>query len=245
MTPLSPQIPTGTRPPLADALVKLAQTPDDVSSIAEDLQKVAELAATRISKIDYAAVSPQSEDGPCTVAVSQDLAVAVQDAAVADLDAVAPPLEQDVSGHGGADASVTLAWPGFREAATSMGMRVVSMPLFTGSGATRATLDLCSRDAAAMAPLTAGICAAYDPNLPSPGEVDDLAPLDDGGQELVAGFAEALSVRATIQLAVELVATRSGSGPNDAYLELRLDAADKGISLLAAATAVITRSLAG
>ncbi|WIM98582.1 hypothetical protein ACTOB_002186 [Actinoplanes oblitus] len=243
MTPPSTQAPTSTRPTLADALVVLAQTPDDVPGITEDLRMVAQLAATRITTIDYAAVSSRSEDEPSTVAVRRDFAAAVGDASVAALGGGVSPPGHVAIGQGDPDRAVLLAWPRFRETATGMGMGIVSVPLFTGSGTMRATLDLCGRDPAAMAPLTAGICAAYDPDLPLPSEIDDLAPLDDGGHELVTGFAEALSVRATIQLAVELVATRAGRGTSNAYLDLRLDAADKGISLLAAATAVITRHL--
>ncbi len=243
MTPPSTQAPTSTRPPLADALVGLAQTPDDVPGIIENLQKVAQLAVSRISTVDYAAVSPQSGDEPCTVAVSPDLTAAINDASLTACHDLAPSAGHTMTDHATADTATTLAWPNFRETGTRMGMRIVSMPLFTGSGTTRATLDLWGRDPAAIAPLTVGICAAYDPDLPVPGEIDDLAPLDAGGHELIAGFAEALSVRATIQLAVELLATQTGSDPSKAYLRLRLDAADQGISLLAAASATIAGNL--
>ena len=90
-----------------------------------------------------------------------------------------------------------------------------------------------------MAPLTVGICAAYDPDLPSPVDDEELRPLDSGGEELIAGFAEALSVRATIQLACALI----GGPEEEAYLGIRLDAAQRGVSLSEAATAVISRNL--
>ncbi|MDR6324547.1 ANTAR domain-containing protein [Actinoplanes couchii] len=228
---------------MADAIAVLAETPDDMPDISSSLQKVAQLAASRIGAVDYAAVSPQPEDGQYTVAVSQDPVATVTGDRFAFHNDLLPPLGRCVAGPTGDNVAATMSWPGFREAASGMGLSIVSMPLFTGSGAVRATLDLCGRDAAATAPLTVGICAAYDPDLPLPSGHDDMAVLDAGGQELVNGFAEALSVRATIQLAVALIARNKNTDERTAYLTLRLDAADKGRTLLAAATAVVMRRL--
>ncbi|MEU8239168.1 hypothetical protein AB0C07_13050 [Actinoplanes missouriensis] len=217
----------GTRQPLAAEMVALAETPDDLPDVHERLERVSQFAADLIGAVDYAAVSERPGDGSCTVAMSGELAAAVSGASAAPGTPDAEPV------------ATTMTWPNFRHEAAGMGLSIVSVPLFTGSGAARATLDLYGHDAAAMAPLTVGICAAYDPDLPSPADTAELRPLDDGGEELIAGFAEALSVRATIQLALALI----GGPEEDAYLTLRLDAAQQGISLSEAAAAVISSKL--
>ncbi|WP_328475209.1 hypothetical protein OHA21_18020 [Actinoplanes sp. NBC_00393] len=226
-TPASTQTPSSAQP-LAEALVALAETPDDMPGLDARLERLAALAAERIIAVDYAATAPRLDGESYTVATSGEL--------VEDVSSAAPTT---VAGA----ATTTMTWPGFRETAAGMGLGVVSVPLFTGSGATIANLDLYSRDADALAPLTVGICAAYDPEVPWPADPGDLQPLDAGGEELINGFAEALSVRATIQLALELMNQDAGSAALNAYAKLRLDAVTRGISLSAAATAVIARRL--
>lgn len=222
MTSPSTEAPTDIRRPLAEAIITLAATPDDVPDIADQLETIALLAAERIAVADYAAIAAKHDDGCCTVATSGELVEAVAEASPG---AAAP-----------APGATTMNWPGFRDTAADLGMGLVSVPLFAGSGATVASLDLYGRELTALAPLTAGICAAYDPELPLP---DDEQPLDAGSAELVAGFAEAVSVRATIQLALSIIMRESGLAHADAYLKLRLHAADIGADLLTAATAVI------
>jgi hypothetical protein len=233
LTASSAHTPTGTTRPLAEAIAALAGTPDDVPGIDDQLQRTAQLAADRIAAVDYAAVSTRSGDGGCTVATSGELAAAVTDATGPARNGALPPPPAGT----GTGTGTTMDWPGFREMAAEMGMGVVSVPLFAGSGASIATLDLYGRDAAGMAPLTVGVCAAYDPDLEMPTSHGELPPLDGGGEELVAGFAEALAVRATIQLALAMVE----DGAGDPYLNLRLRAVDQGVPLLDAATAVIQR----
>ncbi|MEU4688990.1 hypothetical protein [Actinoplanes sp. NPDC023714] len=201
--------PTSTRQPLAEAVVALAETPDDMPDLDVRLQGIAELAAARIGGVDYAAICARPDDGSCTVAVGGEL--------VSDLG------EEDGSAK-------TISWPHFREEAAGMGLRVVSAPLTTGSGAAVATLDLYGSDPAAMESLAGGIAAAYDPELPL---AEDL---DAGGEELVNGLAEAQCVRETIQLALTLM-----EEDGDAYARLRLAAAEQGVSLLTAATRLIAR----
>ncbi|MDI6098975.1 hypothetical protein QLQ12_10220 [Actinoplanes sp. NEAU-A12] len=231
MTSLSAQTPTSTGHPLAEAIVALAETPDDMPGIDARLQRVAQLAADRIAVVDYAAVAPRPGDGSCIVAASGELIDAVEEVSTA-----APPAAM---GPG-----TTMTWPHFRETAAGLGMRVVSVPLFTGGGAAIATLDLYSRDPDAMAALTAGVRAAHDPELPWPGDEGDMRALDAGAEELLTGYAEALSVRATIQLALAMLGRSMPGGPKDAYLRLRLHAAGEGVSLLRAATTVIEADLA-
>jgi AmiR/NasT family two-component response regulator len=63
--------------------------------------------------------------------------------------------------------------------------------------------------------------------------------LDAGGEELLTGFAEALTVRSTIQLALGVIMGRDDVTAEAAYLALRLRAAKTGIGLLAAASNVV------
>jgi hypothetical protein len=139
------------------------------------------------------------------------------------------------------DVSATMLWPGFRKAAIELGLHAsVSVPLFAGRGDAIAALNLYGRDAAAMAPLVFGVWAVYDPDRPLPGDVPGLRALDPGAEELLTGFAEALSVRATIQVALGMLMARGHNTAESAYLQLRLQAAEAGMSLLAAANQVIT-----
>ncbi|WP_122978372.1 hypothetical protein [Actinoplanes teichomyceticus] len=220
---------------MAEALVTLAETPDDVPGIAPHLRGIAQLTVDRIAAVDYAAVTT-APDGSCAVAASGELVTAVEDASGAG-DPVPPP-----RAAGSGDAPPTMTWPGFPQDAAGMGLRSVSMPLYAGSGARIATLQLYGRDAAEMSVLSAAIQAAENPDLPWPPEGDDRQPLDAGVEELAVGYAEALSVRATIQLALTLLERSGGPG---AYPRLRLRAAEDGVLLLTAATTIVSRGLGG
>ncbi|MEV4279688.1 hypothetical protein [Actinoplanes xinjiangensis] len=227
------QTAAGAPRPLAQALVSLAETPDDMPDIGDRLDGLAHLAADRIDAVDYAAIAARPDDGCCAVATDSRLVEAVEDA-VTDVGGDAPPPTGRLT--------TTITWPRFRETAAGMGMSIVSVPVFTGGGAAVATLDLYGRDPAAMAPMTAGLCVAYDPELSWP-DRESLGPLDEGGEELVEGFAEALAVRATIQLALDMITIGARVDGAGAYLSLRLHAADNHVSLLQAASTLITRNL--
>lgn len=243
MPPTSPQSHTDTYGPLGTAMIVLAATPDDAPGIDGQLKHLVQLAVDRVAAADYASVTALRDDTYNTVAASSDLAQAVDQAQYIDqggpclqaLNSDAPVTVPDIA--------TTMTWPRFRETAAGLGLHSsVSVPLFTGSGQTIAVLNLYSRDATAMAPLIVGVWAVYDPDRPLPHEHEDLPPLDAGGEELLAGFAEALTVRATIQLALGVIMGRHHMTAEDAYLRLRLQAADTGIPLLAAANAVIVSS---
>src|SRR5689334_9798776 len=124
---------------LAEAIVSLAETPDDVPDIDQRLRHLAQLAADRVAAVDYAAVTMRPEDDDrCFVAASGELIGEIEgEPAAGDPD------------------DATMTWPGFRDTAARMGLGAVSIPLFTGSGAAVATLDLYGHDPAAMAPLSA------------------------------------------------------------------------------------------
>jgi hypothetical protein len=238
------QPPPEVQGPLAEALVTLAGTPDDAPDIDQQLDTLVRLAAERVGAVHIASVTALRDGGYTTVAVSSGIGLVVDRAQYADQDG--PCLEALAK-----DRPVTVpyiattsGWPGFRRAATRMGLHSsVSLPLFSGSGRTIAVLNLYGRDAAAMAPLVAGVWALYDPERPLPADDDSLQPLDPGGDDLLAGFAEALTVHATIQLALGAIMAGTGGTAADAYRLLCTHAADAGTSLPAAAGTVITQGL--
>jgi hypothetical protein len=122
-----------------------------------------------------------------------------------------------------------------------MGLRAsVSVPLFAGRGEAVAVLNVYGHDQAAMAPLIAAISSVH--GHPARETTDEeLSELDDGGRELVAGYAEALSVRATVQLAIELIRADNRCSADDAYVSLCIRAGEAGTDLAEAATALINR----
>ena len=227
---------------MAAAFVTLAMTPDDAVDLDAQLGKLVQMVADRVGAVDYASVTATRDGGYATVATTSELATAVDQAQYEDQDG---PCLHSLEEHvpvGVRNIGTTITWPGFREAALSLGLHAsVSIPVFAGSGDTVAVLNLYGRDASAMAPLIAGVPAIFDPDLPLPADRDDLPPLDAGGEELLTGFADALAVRSTIQLALGIIMSQTGTPVSDAYITLRLRAADAGVSLLTAAETVITK----
>jgi hypothetical protein len=241
-----PHSPAQARGALADALVALAETPDDVPGIDAQLARIARLAADRVAGVDYASITALRGEEYITVAASSQLALAVDNAQYADesgpclqsLGTAAPVTVPEIA--------TTMRWPGFHQAAAELGLHAsVSIPLAAGSGAIIAVLNLYGRDEAAMAPLIVGVWAVYDPSRPLPDDADDLPSPDPGGEELLTGCAEALTVRSTIQLAIGIVMSSNQLTAGDAYVQLRLAAADAGTSLLAAANTMIRQGFAG
>jgi hypothetical protein len=192
----------------------------------------------------YASITALRGSTYITVAVSDDLIRAVDEAQYADN--AGPCLESLDEGRpvGVPDVDLTVQWPGFHQQAPRMGLHAsVSVPLHAGRGDAIAVLNVYSHDRAAMAPLIAGICSVH--GHPA-GEVIDeihLSGLDAGGRELVAGYAEALSIRADVRLAVELIRSGYRCSADDAYLSLCIRAAQAGTNLAEAAAALISRGL--
>ncbi len=227
---------------MAAALVALAMTPDDAVDLDAQLNKLVQMVVDRVAAVEYASVTAARDGAYATVATTSELATAVDRAQYDDQDGPCLRSLEENTPVGVRDIDTTIKWPGFRQAALSMGLHAsVSIPLFSGSGDTIAVLNLYGRDAAAMAPLIAGVPAIFDPDLSLPADRDDLQPLDAGGEELLTGFAEALATRSTIQLALGIIMGRTGTSANDAYIELRLRAADAGVALLTAAETVIAQ----
>jgi hypothetical protein len=227
---------------MAAALVALAMTPDDADDLDAQLNKVVRMVVDRVAAAEYASVTAARDGAYATVATTSELATAVDQAQYEDQDGPCLRSLEENTPIGVRDIDTTIRWPGFRQAALSMGLHAsVSIPLFSGSGDAIAVLNLYGRDAAAMAPLVAGVPAIFDPDLPLPADRDDLQPLDAGGEELLTGFAEALAARSTIQLALGIIMGESGASAKDAYVELRVRAANAGVSLLTAADSVIVQ----
>jgi hypothetical protein len=237
---------TGRYPPahgaLATAIVTLAVTPEHSSSLAGQLVSIARLTAERVSAARYASVTALQGKAYTTVAVSDDLIRAVDEAQYADNAGPCLHALNTSSAVGVPDIDTTLQWPGFHEAAPRMGLHAsVSVPLYAGRGEAVAVLNVYSDDRVAMAPLIAAICSL---NGHTDGEVSDemmMSRLDAGGRELVAGYAEALSVRATVQLAIELIRADNRCSADDAYVSLCIRAGEAGTDLAEAATALINR----
>lgn len=222
---------------LADTLVVLAGTPDDQSGVDDLLIAVAQLTAQRVAAVSYASVTARCAGSYSTVAASNDIAVAVDQAQYAD--GAGPCLEALDSARplSVPEIAVTMRWPGFRDAATRLGLHSsLSIPLFAGRREPVAALNLYGHDATAMTALSSAVLAAYDETAPAGLSPEELGP---GATELVEGLIEAFEVWATVQQAVGVILARQSSTPDRAYAALRLRAADAGVPLLATATAIL------
>jgi hypothetical protein len=222
----------------------LAGTPDDSVQVGTDLIVIAQLAAAQITAVEAASVTGRGQGGFATVAASADVAVAV-DKAQYDHGA-GPCLHALQAGHPVAvgDIAATTTWPAFRAAAVSRGLRAsLSIPVFVGSGAVVAALNLYSRHRGSMATLGAAIGAAYDPGSSGAWNHDDLDP---GGRELTAGVISALALRSMIQRAIGILMTTTAAGSAEqAYLALRARAAEAGSGLVDAAAHLIEQQQPG
>jgi len=225
--------------PLAQSIVALAGMPDDVSLIDNQLVLITRLAATRVAAVDYASVTATREGAYTTVAASSELALAVDEAQY--VDKAGPCLEplDTAEPVGVPDIPATMRWPGFREQASALGLRAsVSIPVFAGSGAPVAVLNLYSHDQAALAPVMAAIWNVFHPDSTADGGEPDSV-LEPGAAELIAGLAQATTIHATIQQAVGVIMAQQGVSALDAYLTLRNRAAENKVSLTTAATALL------
>jgi hypothetical protein len=221
----------------------LAGTPDDLPTVDDQLAGIARLAADRVGVVAYASITAMRGQGYTTVAASSALARAVDEAQYGDGAGPCVQALDDAAPVGVPDIAATMSWPGFREKAVELGLRAsVSVPLFGGSGATLAALNLYGHDRFAMAPLLVGIWAVYDPDRPMPDGTAGLPAPDPGATELIEGFAEALAVRASIQLALGVIMAGRRCAAADAYVVLRLRAAAAGVDLATAAAALIGQS---
>jgi hypothetical protein len=230
--------------PLAGALARLAGTPDHSYTVAAQLVAIARMAAERVEAVSYASITALRGKAHVTVAVSDELVLAVDEAQYAD-DA-GPCLEALKTGTPVTvpDIAATVQWPRFHEEAPRLGLHSsVSVPLYAGRVEPIAVLNLYGRDPAAMAPLAAGICAVHEHAGEEPGRADDLPLPDDGSRELIAGYAETLVIRATIQLALGIIMQDFHCVAEDAYLSLCIRAAEADTDLAQTAATFLTRKL--
>ncbi|MEV4639682.1 GAF domain-containing protein [Actinoplanes sp. NPDC049548] len=231
-----------THPPgdLAGAVAALAGTPDFASIVDRRLADIARLTAQRVAPASYASITALHGWSPVTVSVSEELIREVDEAQYAD-DA-GPCLEALRTGTPVAvpDTAATVQWPGFHEAAPRLGLRAsVSLPLYAGRGEPIAVLNVYGRDRSAMAPLIMTIESLHAPARGRAGEHGDLPALDDGSQELVTGYAEALSIRATIKLALSVIMAGNRCTAEDAYVSLCIRAGEAGVDPGVAAVALL------
>jgi hypothetical protein len=204
------------RGPLLTGLRNLAGSPEYLSTIESQLWAIVRLAANRVSVAAYASVASLRDESDVVVAVGDELVRAVD-------------------GGTGPVADTTIHWPGFHQQAPRLGLTAsVSVPLHTGCGQPVAVLNVYGRNPSAMMPLIGAICTVR-------GLVLEGAPslTDSGGQELVAGYAEALAVRDRIHRAVAAIMKEDRGTADDAYLTLCIHAAHSGTDLAAAAAAFL------
>jgi hypothetical protein len=225
---------------LARSLVALAGMPDDASDMEARLVMIARLAVEELPPVSYASVTAVRQGAYTTVAASSQVAVAVDQAQYDEqsgpcLEALndGVPVTMDNNAR-------TMAWPGFREAAARMGLQAsLSIPLFAGGGAPVAALNLYGHDPAAMAVLTAQVASLY---LTDPADEVDSRALDGGGQGLIAGLIGAFAVRALIQRAIGITMARRQCSAHEAYLNLRVRAAETGAHLSDVAVVLLQQS---
>jgi ANTAR domain/GAF domain len=234
---VSPFAPGQSSRPLCDRIVTLAGKADDAAEIGADLVGIAVLSADRVAGVSYASVTSRYEGAYATVAASSDLAVEVDNAQYADgvgpcLDALQGQRPVPVP-----DIAATMTWPNFRDVAFGLGLRSsLSIPLFAGRGTPVAALNLYAHDTDAMKPLTLAVWSVYEADTPSDQHGDGL---DAGGNELVTGLAGAFAARACIQRAMGMLMARSGGSPDEAFLALRLRAAETGATLTQTADRIL------
>ncbi|SNY69429.1 GAF domain-containing protein [Paractinoplanes atraurantiacus] len=230
--------------PLATALTALAATPEHAPSVPGQLTSIARLTTERVAAAHYSSITTLRGREYTTVAVSDELIRAVDDAQYRD---EAGPCVDALDGNapvGVPDIDLTVQWPRFHEEAPGLGLRAsVSVPLFAGRGDAVAVLNVYSRDRVAMAPLIAGICLVHGRLTEAEVAEAQVAALDPGGRELVEGYAEALDVRATIRLAIQLIRAAADCGGDEAYLALCTRAGEAGTDLAEAAAKLVGEGL--
>jgi hypothetical protein len=225
------------RGPLLTGLIDLAASPEYLSTIESQLTNLVRLAAGRVAAADFASVAGLEDLLPVTVAVNDELIWAVDDTDPGDetFPDGTPGGTPAWTPDGTPDPGGTIRWPGFHDEAPRLGLHAsVSVPLHTGCGQPVAVLVVYGRDAATMAPLIGGICQVRGLRI------EGVAPLTDlGGQELVAGYAEALGVRDRIRQAIATIVDTTSCSADDAYVTLCIRAAKAGTDLSAAATSFL------
>lgn len=232
------------RGPLTTAMVALAGMPEHASGLDRQLKAIAGLTVERVAAARYASITALRGKEYITVAFTDELARAVDEAQYADK--AGPCIEAYDTGTPVAvpDIVASVRWPGFHEAAPGMGLLAsVSVPLYAGRGEPVAALNVYSHDRVAMAPLLASICSLQGHPIDEVVEGGGPDGLDEGGRELVAGYAESLGIRATVKLALNMIMAANHCTGDDAYVSLCIQAGESGTDLAAAAATIVTRGM--
>ncbi len=216
------------RAALGQALTTLASTPDDASAVGDCFERIVRLVAAQVPAVDYASVTPKRDQASTTVAMSNALALAVDEAQYAE--DLGPCLQAMYTGRPVAadDIVMTVSWPQFRQEAVRLGLRSsLSIPLWAARGRPIAALNLYARQPDALKSLAGAIDVAFD-NVPG---TPAMVGLDDGNARLVDGFRDAMAVQRNIHVGIGILMARHGTNADDAYLLLRARAADAGLSV--------------
>ncbi len=227
---------------LRKRVIGLAGMPDDHPGVPGELAVIAQLAADFIAAVSYASVTGVREGDYVTVAATSDLALAVDRAQYADesgpcLDAFSAAQAADVPDI--SDVSATMAWPGFRQAAVSLGLQAsLSLPLFAGRGTPVASLNLYSHHSSAMRPLSAAVRSIFGEEQGGPPGAG--GNLDAGEKGLVAGLTGAFAVRAIVQQAIGVITAGNTFDREQAYEALCRSATGTHIALPQVAARVIS-----
>lgn len=218
--------------PLALSLATLAGTPDDAPSVGTLLDTIAQLVADRVAAVSYASVTAMADAGYTTVAASSDVARAVDEVQCEAQDGPCIQAIERQDPIAVLNTATTMRWPGFARIARRYGLSAtMSAPLYVGSGACIAVLNMHGRDLAAMVPLIYGVWSVYRPDRTPELALHRPGPLDPGRRELVAGLSQALAVRNVIQAAIQVVRDRQDCTAHDAYLYLVQRTAATGMDL--------------
>jgi hypothetical protein len=220
--------------PLVDAITAFAGSPDDNVRLLDDsLKRIVQLTVALVGPVDYASVTAHRKGAPTTVAMSNDLARAVDEAQYAGDDG--PGLDALASGTPfRSDIATTINWPRFRDDAAALGLSAsLSIPLFAGRGAVVAALNLYAHDADKLDALTRGILHVFE--LHEGDGLPAMGHLDHGSAELIAGVLEAFEVQHRIQVALGQLIHSMNLSADAAYIHLREQSVRAGISLVAAA----------
>lgn len=236
--------PSGTAPPLVAAIIGLAGLAEDSPAVDEHLDRIVRLTATLVDEVVYASVTRMQEGRPTTVALSDEVARAVDEA---QYYAGGPCLRAlAVSRPLSVDLARTVEWPEFRQKAAALGLRAsLSVPLVVGRGSAAAALNLLGRDQDAMDALSRRVWSA---SIGAATAEEDAPPAQPshvpaaGARQLVAGLTHAREVTGMVRTAVHRVAVEHGVDEDEAYQLLRRRAAEQGSSLLRTAIELAVRA---
>jgi GAF domain-containing protein/ANTAR domain-containing protein len=243
----SPRRPGQPGAGLRDGLITLAGMPDDDSSVPALLRSITQFAVDLLPAVSYASTTVHDKDAYATVAMSSEVALAVDEAQYAARTGPCLDALETTEPTALPQIDSTVRWPHFRQAARRFGLRAsLSVPLFAGQGSAIAALNLYSRDTKPMAPLCAAVVATFagstEAGSTEAGPARAFDDLGSGPLQLLDGLTGAFRVRATIQQALGVIMAEEQTSSTFAYAILRAQAAATAMSLPAAAGCVLTEA---